>query len=1268
LSERDCTRVVLVAYGVCFIIIMNRGIVLWYTKNIYPSYSLFLQVPSILHIILLLISLELFSIHDVTCVDAWVPIIPTNKESCLLKPFGVVSINYRRNRPPQWNMSHSMKRIASSSEGSSSGSSSTFKLNGQFQAGDMNDIDIDNNIEEEEVNERHSMTNSTIATKIYASISSISNNYHTHNNDDIHNNIVKPTEACTNCFRIHQQWLNITVCDLQQVYYKDSISILHDDDLDDIEENDDDTSVIRINSIIFSISFDINNNSSKNIDLLNTNDNNYIVVLIDSTRRVNTTTLQSVINTELQKEPLNTIDQSINHLRVQLTPRDDVELVCGYPPGSVPPILGRIGEARMKMKIIDDDNTNTMKRQTTPLLTIVDESLLPSSRLYTSIDGDDDDIIFIGGGGQPNYSCRITLTDVFVQQPSTITANVANIKTIPNKLSLSDTQLERNNGYTCNNNFRNNVIPDTINQLPMDQVDRTRSGPAPYFAVGGPSDRYEVESLLSKLIDIDNVSSSPSRVTKNVPITLQDGWDAVWEHQQEPQILESNEIVTFVGRIGKVRRMARELSFCDLLPPDIDINNINGDGGFYDDSMDLIYPWRNPITDTKMAVQLICGKTLCQNTGSNNAIRQLHGGQLLLVNGRTNLQSKNSLRNWIYNQTLDIVVLSYVLLLPVPVTDTQQVVRSSSDRRRVASSRKISNNDSNNVNIDECLRLKDLYHSSSTEVDDAALFSTKLDIGIVNGETGVNGDKRDTIVSPNVVLVDDFDSVKRFTRDLSQLLQSYNVAKKTGTTEDQLSTVSSSVGLVGIDCEWKPTFFLESSRDPQPVLVLQVSLHPLQRVYIFDLQTLLRPMMPQSQPMDKLEREVAFALEALFESKRLIKVGFHVVNDLRQLAASYPHVPALQFYNAVIEASTLGKKAIRHTQLGNAREATSSLTRLVTHYIGKPLNKMEQCSDWSKRPLTSDQIEYAALDAAVTPIMVEKMISDLKVYIFMDKPYLGRWESDMSFKTMIVSLRFVFVQTTDSNVQRKLKAKQIMGEPLIVSQSWITGDVPPKLPAIPETNSDGAYTDVHGVVQIPSVSVTIRSNFIGDDIDSMIGNRVGTSKDMCVANFLHRPISFPDGARLEYPQRSGFVEFKDGVILFVNMQSATGNRYKSKSYPNEWLQDGKILTWFLRENDWQQGQTSLAKKLLADPNSVVVTLFVRMGKAGDFICCGRCRVQDTEEINGYRSQSDRPDSWTLIKLNLILLDWKKLQLSINFQSLLNPGTDLNSETDDSVFD
>jgi ribonuclease D len=39
------------------------------------------------------------------------------------------------------------------------------------------------------------------------------------------------------------------------------------------------------------------------------------------------------------------------------------------------------------------------------------------------------------------------------------------------------------------------------------------------------------------------------------------------------------------------------------------------------------------------------------------------------------------------------------------------------------------------------------------------------------------------------------------------------------------------------------------------------------------------------------------------------------------------------------------------------------LSRLCEVFLGKQLDKAEQCSDWLIRPLSPEQIEYAALDA-----------------------------------------------------------------------------------------------------------------------------------------------------------------------------------------------------------------------------------------------------------------------------------------------------------------
>ena len=49
------------------------------------------------------------------------------------------------------------------------------------------------------------------------------------------------------------------------------------------------------------------------------------------------------------------------------------------------------------------------------------------------------------------------------------------------------------------------------------------------------------------------------------------------------------------------------------------------------------------------------------------------------------------------------------------------------------------------------------------------------------------------------------------------------------------------------------------------------------------------------------------------------------------------------------------------------------LSRACEVFLGKRLDKAEQCSDWSARPLSREQLEYGALDAFVCAAIAAKI-------------------------------------------------------------------------------------------------------------------------------------------------------------------------------------------------------------------------------------------------------------------------------------------------------
>lgn len=571
------------------------------------------------------------------------------------------------------------------------------------------------------------------------------------------------------------------------------------------------------------------------------------------------------------------------------------------------------------------------------------------------------------------------------------------------------------------------------------------------------------------------------------------------------------------------------------------------------------------------------------------------------------MQQRESLHNWSSKRSLDIVIHSFQILQP----------SSAGVEDRPIPSRTVPTSTETTIPpIDPTRTIPEEAYMKLTDLYDP--------------------------IQSSVLVVDSLASVHQFSHDVSQLL----LDMTTVISPDE----SNDVALIGMDCEWLPSFYLASPTEPQPVLVLQISLHRLQKVYLLDLQTLLRPLLSPSADVALTPTELAMseALGNIFATKRLVKVGFQITQDLRQLAASYPHMTVFRSVHSILDTPALAKKIMHINKQRNSRTATSSLSQLTKYFLGKSLNKEQQCSDWSSRPLSPAQIEYAALDAVVTPVIAEQLLRSLDVKFFPSCSKMGRWKDDKSFSNMLTSVRFIFLDPdSDVHAIRKLNAKRIVGEPFVVTQRWSTGT---EAPNSPTTEADGQpYTDRSGILRYPSQVLSLDLGAFHHRMDSLLGLFVGRSKDRCVLPFLTPGL--PIDARLDFPQRSGFVELQNAVFLFVNIP-ASGNRAR---FPNEWLEDGQILTWYIRASQWKQGTSNLAKKM-QDMDTIhgrsAVSLFVRIGNKGSFLCCGRCRVVSVNDSLA-NSRQEPDEEWNLVTLHLILEDYTQLQCCHDFSQIVN---------------
>ncbi|KAF8098282.1 hypothetical protein N665_0269s0008 [Sinapis alba] len=145
--------------------------------------------------------------------------------------------------------------------------------------------------------------------------------------------------------------------------------------------------------------------------------------------------------------------------------------------------------------------------------------------------------------------------------------------------------------------------------------------------------------------------------------------------------------------------------------------------------------------------------------------------------------------------------------------------------------------------------------------------------------------------------------------------------------------------VVGLDCEWKPNYMKGSK--PNKVSIMQIGSDS--KIFILDLIKLY----------DDASEILDTCLSQLLQSYSTLKLGYNFQCDIKQLALSYGDLKCFKRYDMLLDIQNVFK------------EPCGGLSGLTKKILGVGLNKTRRNSDWEQRPLTQNQLEYAALDAAV---------------------------------------------------------------------------------------------------------------------------------------------------------------------------------------------------------------------------------------------------------------------------------------------------------------
>ncbi|CAK9077521.1 unnamed protein product [Durusdinium trenchii] len=364
-------------------------------------------------------------------------------------------------------------------------------------------------------------------------------------------------------------------------------------------------------------------------------------------------------------------------------------------------------------------------------------------------------------------------------------------------------------------------------------------------------------------------------------------------------------VVHVVALVAAVRRLSRQLLFADLLPA----------GSPKDGERSV---WLSPDGSGKLVrLQLLLGRSLAERLGGDGlsaVVKRLRPMQLVYVAGRLQLEEPGE---------------QCGKATPAAPTEVRKIREAQLSNGIVDM-------------VAEQIRILEEVHLPSELSGSARQVGVKKELP-PTAHAPDSGLPTLPLALPQraVHVVTDLQGVELLENVLRERLSgSGDVDPHDGMASKESTVFTPLLPVMGVDAEWQP-------RTSHGLALFQMAFR--RSVFLLDMVALTR--------QDPLRGRVAELIKEALEAEHLYKVGFNLEVDLQRLHAVLPETSCA--------VNLIDLRDLHAVALPNAPSKPLSLTGMVKEVFGLPLDKTCQVSDWQKRPLTPEQLDYAAQDAHV---------------------------------------------------------------------------------------------------------------------------------------------------------------------------------------------------------------------------------------------------------------------------------------------------------------